>query len=152
VGKLTRAIEGKFAFFDSPPLIYYIEQNPRYRGPAKEFFEAFDGGVARGGTSVLTLVEVLAKPLRDGKLDIARKYREVLREAVGISLISIDDATCNRAAELRAKYRWLKTPDALQIASALLQGADILVTNDDRWKQLTEITVLLLEDYASAGP
>jgi len=152
VGKLTRAIEAKFTFLDSPPLIYYIEEHPTFQGAATEFFEALDNGAARGGTSVLTLVEVLTKPLRDGNLDIARKYREVLLGAVGISLLPINESIYSRAAQLRAKYRWLKTPDALQVESALLHRADLMVTNDDRWKQFTEITVLLLKEFVGTSP
>lgn len=101
---------------------------------------------------MLTLLEVLTKPLRDGQQEIAREYREVLTEAIGVSVFPIHAPTCDRAAQLRAKYHWLKTPDALQIATALEHGAEILVTNDDRWKQITEISVLLIKEHAAAVP
>jgi len=86
VGELTQAIQGKLVFFDGAPLIYYIEQHPRFLRVAQELLEGLDGGTARGVTSVLTLVEVLTKPFRDGREDIAREYREVVTEAVGITL------------------------------------------------------------------
>jgi len=105
VGKLTPAIQGKTIFFDSAPLIYYIEQHPRLLPAAQELFQALDRGIAHGVTSVLTLVEVLTKPFRDGQEDIAREYGEVLTEAVGITVSPIDGESCYQAARLRAKYQ-----------------------------------------------
>lgn len=147
MGKLTPAIQGKLVLFDSAPLIYYVEQHPRYLRPAEELFDAVDSGLARGGTSVLTLVEVLTKPLRDGRNDIAEKYRSVLMDAIGMVLYPIDEVLCERAAQLRARHDWLRTPDALQVATALDHRADLIVTNDKRWKRLTEIQVVVLEDF-----
>ncbi len=147
MGKLTPAIQGKLVLFDSAPLIYYVEQHARYSKLAEELFEAVDSGNARGGTSVLTLVEVLTKPLRDGRNDIAEKYRSVLMDAVGMILYPIDEVLCERAARLRAKHDWLRTPDALQVATALEYRADLIVTNDRRWKRLKEIQVIVLEEF-----
>lgn len=49
------------------------------------------------------------------------------------------------AAQLRAKYG-LKTPDALQIATALEHHADYFLTNDHRLNSVTEINVITLLD------
>lgn len=147
MGTLTSVIQGRRIFFDSAPLIYYVEQHPEYGGPAEELFGALDTGVAYGGTSVLTLVEVLTQPLQNGREDIARKYRSVLLGAVGVELYPIDGATAERAARLRSRYRGLRTPDALQIASALEHRAELMVTNDEGWRRLTEIRVVLLSDH-----
>ena len=152
MGTLTGAIQGKLVFFDSGPLIYYVEQHPAYAEPAGELFEALDRGNARGLTSVLTLVEVMTKPLRDGRHDLAAEYRSVLTAAVGISVYPIDEKICERAALLRAGHSWLRTPDALQAATALLHKADLIVTNDERRRGLAEIQVIVLRDYAPAKP
>ena len=148
MGKLTAVIQGKLVFFDSVPAIYFVEQNPVYSRATEDLFVAFDEARARGITSVLTLVEVLTKPFRDKREDLASEYRSILMEAVGILLLPIDDVVCERAARLRADHRGLRTPDALQVATALVHGADLIVTNDARWKQLTEIQVILLSDFA----
>jgi hypothetical protein len=57
------------------PLIYYIEDHPDYLSRADELFSRLDSGAALGMTSVLTLQEVLVKPLREGKTTLPRKYR-----------------------------------------------------------------------------
>ena len=73
MAKLTPLITGNLVAFDTAPLIYYIEENLVYLPLVDELFDAFNDDVARGVTSVLTLQEVLVKPLRDGHSDLADK-------------------------------------------------------------------------------
>lgn len=75
---LTVSITGKLVAFDTAPVIYYIEENPVYIKVADELFDSIDQGRALGTTSMLTLLEVLVRPLRDGRLDLADTYRELL--------------------------------------------------------------------------
>lgn len=147
MGQLTTLIAGKLVAFDTAPLIYYIEEHPDYLPLADELFTAFDGGVAQAVTSVLTLQEVLVKPLREGRSDLADSYRKVLTNSANVALEVIDESICERAAQLRATHVWLRTPDALQIATAISYRAEIMVTNDERWKQLTELEVAVLRDF-----
>lgn len=149
MGKLASSIAGRLVAFDTAPLIYYIEENTAYLPLVDELFDAIDSGDATGITSVLTLQEVLVKPLREGEQDIADQYRNILKNSTNITLASIDDLTCEKAAELRAKYIWLRTPDALQIASAILHNAAVMVTNDDKWNQLSEIETIVLQDLVT---
>lgn len=146
MGQLTTLITGKLVAFDTAPLIYYIEEHPDYLTLADELFSAFDTGLAQAVTSVLTLQEVLVKPLRDGSPDVADNYRQILTNSANVALEVIDESICESAAQLRANYVWLRTPDALQIATAIKHGAQIIVTNDERWKRLTELEVVVLRD------
>jgi predicted nucleic acid-binding protein len=101
-------------------------------------------------TSVLTLQEVLVKPLREGQDELAEKYRQVLTNSVNVKLYEVDQLICETAARLRAKHTWLRTPDALQIATAIRHGAEIIVTNDDGWRRVSEIVVFVLQDFAKS--
>ena len=147
MGRLTAIITEKAVAFDTSPLIYYIEQNPQYHEAADDLFGAIDSGVTSGMTSVLTLLEVLVQPLRSGRMDLASHYRQVLENSRGIRLLPVLAATCEVSARLRAKYDWIRTPDAIQIATALQNNAEMIVTSDDRWRRLTEIPVVILSDY-----
>ena len=148
MGQLSALIADKLVAFDSAPLIYYIEEHSDYLSLVDELFDAFDSGLARGMTSVLTLHEVLVKPLRDGQPEIAEKYRQALANSTNVALKLIDEATCETAARMRAKYHWLRTPDALQIATAITHQADVIVTNDQKWRNLTEGNVVVLSSLA----
>jgi predicted nucleic acid-binding protein len=50
-----------------------------------------------------------------------------------------------RAAEIRARYG-LRTPDAIMIATAIESGATLAVTNDDAWRKVEELEVLVLRN------
>ena len=147
MGRLSSVITGKALAFDTSPLIYYIEQHPQYSQVTDDLFNAIDSGDAKGMTSVLTLLEALVQPIRSGRLDLANDYRQLLEGSRGISLLPILSDTCEVSARLRAKHEWIRTPDAIQVASALQNGAEMMVTNDDRWRRLTEIRVVVLRDY-----
>lgn len=71
MGQLTALVEGRTVAFDTAPLIYYIEEHPDYLAVVDELFESLDQSASKGLTSVLTLHEVLVKPLREGHQDLA---------------------------------------------------------------------------------
>ena len=147
MGKLTPAITGKLVAFDSAPLIYYFEEHIEYLAAADELFNAISQGLTRGMTSILTLLEVLVKPLHSGRHDLAGDYRRILCNTQGVAIYPIDRNICERAAQLRADNIWLGTPDAVQIATALEHGAEVIVTNDERWKRLSQIPIVVMKDY-----
>jgi predicted nucleic acid-binding protein len=151
VGKLTSVVEGKLVAFDSAPLIYYLEEHPRYSVLSNELFDAIRENRTVGLTSVLTLMEVLVLPLRAGRKGLANDYRRLLSHTKGLTLFPVDQAISERAAKVRADHSWLRTPDALQVATALEHGAHLIVTNDNRWKRLKEIPVVVLADYLTVG-
>jgi hypothetical protein len=55
-------------FFDTARIIYYIEAHPRFGPLAKEAVQAFQDGPQVAYSSVITLAEVLAKPVQLGKI------------------------------------------------------------------------------------
>ncbi len=71
--KLTSLVANKLVAFDSAPLIYYIEENPKYLPVADELFDSIDQGLTHGITSVLTLLEVLVLPLRTDHGELAEE-------------------------------------------------------------------------------
>lgn len=147
MASLSSAITGKTVAFDTAPLIYYIEEHPTYLTVADELYQSFDEGLAHGMTSVLTLLEVLVKPFREGRQTLADEYCDLLLHSAGIVPMPLDEKISVRAAELRAKCARLRTPDAIQIATAMEHGADFIVTNDDEWMGLTEIQILMLKHF-----
>ena len=148
MGQLTPLIAGKLVAFDTGPLIYYIEEHPDYLSLVDELFSALDSGNARGMTSVLTLQEVLVKPLRENRQDLADKYQQLLTNSTNVTLYEVNQAVCEMAARLRAKYLWLRTPDALQLGTAMTHNAQVVITNDERWRAVSEVVVLVLKDFS----
>jgi predicted nucleic acid-binding protein len=113
-------------YLDSSVVIYLVERHPIY-APQIEFALSQSSGSILA-TSALVQLEVLVKPMQDGRNDLITLYRQFLNTS---RALPISDATFMLALELRAQYR-LKTPDALHLAVARQHNCDLLWTNDNR--------------------
>lgn len=137
-------------YIDSSPFIYFIERSPEYLPVVKRIFSEISYGNIWGISSYITLIEVLVAPIKKGATEIASEYKEFMLNSTSIKMIPLDDKVAETAAELRAKYNGngfkLRTPDAIQIATAILNEADIFLTNDSRLKNVKEINVVVLSE------
>jgi predicted nucleic acid-binding protein len=134
---------------DTVVFIYHLEDHPRYARLTQRVFEAWEEGRNSGVTSVITLLELLVKPKREGKREVARDYLELLSTYPTLTIVEVDIGLADLAADLRAKYG-LRTPDALQLAAALQAGAGGFITNDSRLKGVAELEVVLLDELLGA--
>jgi predicted nucleic acid-binding protein len=138
-------LDHKNIFLDTAPLIYFIEGNSQYQEKLEQIFKSNDNGDFAFIASSITLLEVLVKPLKEGRNELAKKYINILTGAKGIEVFEITNDIAIKAAELRAKYN-LKTPDAIQLATAIECNADYFLTNDLRLKLVTEVKCIVLTE------
>ncbi|GAX38238.1 type II toxin-antitoxin system VapC family toxin [Nodularia sp. NIES-3585] len=136
-------LQGKVVGLDTAPLIYFIEENPNYLEVANAFFEAIFRGEFSVVTSVITISEVLVHPLRQGNAILAQQYHDILFNSQGLTTIEVSPIIAENAAKLRADHN-LRTPDAIQMATAIHGGASFFLTNDARLPSLPGLTVLVL--------
>ena len=132
-------------FLDTAPLIYFIEGNSEYQGILIDLFRLNDEKYFQFQTSSITLLEVMVKPLREGETEVAREYKEILTNSRGIEIFDITTAIALKAAEIRAKYN-VRTPDALQLATAIECKSDFFLTNDLRIKALAEVKIIMISE------
>lgn len=140
-----RKFKSHRVFLDTAPLIYFIEGNTAFQTSQIKLFVAYDNGDFSFITSTLTLLEVLVQPMKLNRQDLVEQYKRVLSEASGIVLVEVTAAVAVKAAELRAKYG-LKTPDSIQVATAVTHGAKYFLTNDIRLKIVKEIVTVTPND------
>jgi predicted nucleic acid-binding protein len=138
------ALRGSTVGLDTGPLIYYIEENPAFLSKVKPFFEGAERNEFRIVTSFVTLIEVLIRPLREGRPELAEEYRDILLQSPALTAIALDEGIAEEAAGLRARHN-LRTPDAIQLATAIRSGASWFLTNDAELANLSEIPVLVLK-------
>jgi len=74
----VEALRGNVIGLDTTPLIYFTEENPTYIEVVDPFFKAVGDGELIVVTSVVTLLEVLVRPIRDGNSSLAQRYRDFL--------------------------------------------------------------------------
>jgi predicted nucleic acid-binding protein len=141
---VTDALNGVMRLgMDTAPFIYFVERNPSFHALCVPVFTAIDAGQFSVFTPTLTLPETLMHPLRSGDTKRAAAYRDLLLNTSNIVTLSLSVAIAERAADLRARYN-LRTPDAVQLATALDAGCDAFLTNDAALRRVTEIPVLVL--------
>ena len=71
--------DAQIIFIDTAPIIYFIEAHPEFGPLAKEIVESFQAGEFTASSSVITLAEVLAKPVETGNEILTRKFADFLK-------------------------------------------------------------------------
>lgn len=132
-------------FLDTAPVIYYIEAHPHYIDRLDAIFDVVDQYELRVLTSPVTLAESLVLPYRLGLPHLQQSYTDFIVNGPNTYLAVIDGNVGRRAAELRARYH-LTLPDSFQLAVALSNGCDAFLTNDDVFRRVTELRMLILDD------
>ena len=130
---------------DTAPLIYFVERHAGYVDIMRKILSLVDSGQFTGYSSVITLTEVLVLPKRAKNIDLENKYRNLLLHSRNYQITSIDSTVAELAASLRAEHN-LRTPDALQVASAIQSGCQAFLTNDKSIKRLQDIQILILDE------
>jgi predicted nucleic acid-binding protein len=143
---LVDQLRGLRVCIDTAPIIYFIEKNQRYLNVVRPVFAEIDAGRIEAITSTITLLEVLVQPIKANNSRLAEKYREVLLSSEGLTTYEILHKVSEMSSELRAKYS-IKTPDAIQVAISILYGANKFITNDPALKKVSDIDVLVLDDF-----
>ncbi len=136
---------GDIIFLDTAPFIYFFEQHPDYFPALETLFAQLYKTDAQAITSIITYIELTTHPARQGKNQLVRKYRDYLSNSENISLFPLDMDIADHVVELRAKYHF-KTPDAIQLGTAVACGADYIITNDKAWQRFEGIEVVLVGD------
>ncbi len=123
-------------YLDTAPVIYLVENVAPWERAVRTTLEK--EGV-EPMASVLTRMECRVQPLRLGDNELLGDYEMFFKSLSG-GLLELTAAVFDKAAELRAKWN-LRTPDALHIATAILNKCDLFLTNDAALSHCTEIQV-----------
>ncbi len=96
-------------------------------------------------TSIVTYIEVLTHPEKTGAKKLAAKYRDSLTNSELVSIYPLNLQVADMTVNFRVKYG-LKTPDAIQLATAVVCGADYIITNDREWKRVRDVRTVILSE------
>jgi predicted nucleic acid-binding protein len=142
-------IEGNRVYLDANIFIYAQEQLEPYAALLGDLFERIESGDLHSITSELTLGECLVKPIADGDTDLVNIYQETFISDETLTVVPITRSLIVRAAELRAT-RPLRLPDALHASTAIEGHCTTLLTNDAKFRSLTELKVVVLSEAINA--
>ena len=89
---------------DTSPFIYYIEEHKDYIETIEPLFALISEGHFIAYTSLITLIEVLTKPMEVKDESLAEKYETLLTNSDNLLLTDINKNVPVQSARIRAKY------------------------------------------------
>ena len=116
---------------DTNVVIYFLEGNEVFGDLSKEVFSIVEKGEVEGAISVVTVAEILVKPMKLCNNLLIDKMTSFLNTFPNLYLIDIDKSIAIEAANIRSRTG-LKMPDALIISSAKILNCAIVGT-DNQW-------------------
>jgi predicted nucleic acid-binding protein len=140
----VEGLYGKLVGLDTAPIIYYMEDKPVYADMLDPFFQAVTRGDITVVTSLLTLLEVLILPVKTGDKVLEQKYREILFNIKGLKIQPISSEIIEEAIRIRAFHN-VRTPDSIQMATAITVKASFFLTKDIKLPSLPGLPLLALD-------
>lgn len=131
---------------DTSVFIYHLEDHPGYSPFTEMIFNGLENGINKGVTSYLTLMEILTRPKAEGFPQVALDYEYYLTTFPNLTFHEMGLDVARKASDVRSKDR-MKTPDAIQLATAILNGATAFLTNDKIFERVKEIDTLILDKF-----
>jgi predicted nucleic acid-binding protein len=135
---------------DTSIFIFQLEDNAKYAELASQVFRWLNTAKATAVSSTVTMLELLVHPYRAEDQDGVDAFYALLSTYPNLSWVATSLDVADLAAKLRAEHN-LKTPDAIQAATALLSQATGLVSNDPAFARVKQLDVLILDDLLKAA-
>ena len=132
---------------DTSVFIYQLEANPRYAALADYVFEWLEQPSHTAVTSAITMTELLVQPYRESDERRVNEFFGLLTTYPNLDWVALDLQTADMAARIRAKHR-LRTPDAVQAATAVRAQATGFVTNDQIFSRVDGFETLAFDQLA----
>lgn len=138
----------KKVFIDTAPFIYFIEvneNNPLYYDKVKNFLNDCYNNDVQFITSVITIEEYFVYPYRVNETKYIALFEKLI-QTLNFKIVDIDKTIAKSAVKIRAEYKAFKAMDVLQIATAMLNECDLLLTNDKQLRQFKGIKCITIDD------
>ena len=130
---------------DTSIFIYHLESNPKYLLYTDPIFSWLERPESKALTSTITMTELLVLPYRAGDEQQANDFYGLLSTYPNLDWIAPNLEIADLAARIRALHR-LRTPDALQAATAAHGQATGLITNDSVFERVEGFQTLVLHE------
>ena len=143
MGQLAFPLYAK-VYLDTSPVIYSVEKHAAYWQLLTSLWQSLKVNEIEVYTSELTLLETLVQPIKQNNQTLISAYETLLKNT-DIRLLSISLDVLRESANLRAAQN-LKTPDAIHASTAFSASCDYLITNDEGFKRLSNINVVILSE------
>jgi len=135
---------------DTMIFIYLFEEDPRYIKSVEPIFRQIESGQTKCITSVISVIESLSPSKYQESPVTVTQISRFFRETPNLEVYPVNLEIAEAAAELRRNFQILKTPDSVQLATAIIHGAKSFMTNDDKITRLKIPNIKILTPFG--GP
>ena len=131
-------------YLDACSIIYLVEaESPFHEVVVRRLLQHRADPGSQLITSRLSCLECRTRPVRENDGKLLAAY-DKLFDASRMLMVEITAEIVASATTLRARYGF-KTPDAIHLASAIGEKADVFLTGDSSLARCTDIAVEVLE-------
>ncbi|MGH7542274.1 MAG: type II toxin-antitoxin system VapC family toxin [Gemmatimonadota bacterium] len=131
---------------DGRILAFHLLGSPEYGELTHVLFDGLRSGSCRSQTSALALYQLLAEVYRRGEAELADEVAKLLTVHPALELVPAGPDVAVQAAQVRAQLGG-RPERAIQIATALVAGAEIFLTEGSGLRRIVGMSVVNLEDY-----
>ena len=145
--QLKKTIAGRKVLIDSNIIIYLTDSVNPYQKLAKLLFKMVEVGDAEAVISILSVGEVMQGPINQNQQALALEVKDYLVNFPNCRCQEITLGVLERVGSDRTvEWKGLRTVDTLIIASGLVNGVDLLVSNDRHFRKAIPKPMMLSFD------
>lgn len=148
---MNKAIEkSRILFLDTSAVVRLLQMHPDYYPVVSEVLDyAYEKNITLLASSV-TLFELSRKACVAGEGVLARQYREFFEHSSNVKLCDVNGEIAVKAAELfaaanRTNHK-LTEAESIRLATAFINGADCILTENENFANATDIPVVTLDE------
>jgi predicted nucleic acid-binding protein len=131
-------------FLDACSIIYLLESHQKQGQETRLIVTKALQDKKQLIVSRLSFLECRVLPLKDKNTDLLENYNRFF-QLPSIQIIELTSDVIDIATDLRASHsQSLRTPDAIQLASAISANADQFLTGDKKLSVIQEIEMLFV--------
>lgn len=132
----------KSVALDSNIFIYLFQETPEFIEKIRELFKLISEEEISVVTSIISVLEALSYPSPN---EVLKDIKTGFYTLPMLEILDVNKKIAFSAADIRREYRF-RTPDAIQLATALEAKAQVFITNDSKLKKFREIKVVTLSE------
>ena len=142
---MNRALEkSRVLFMDTGAVVRLLQMHPDYYPVVSSVLDfAYENNVTLLVSNV-TLFELSRRACAAGESVLSRQYREFFEHSRSVKACDVTGEISVKAAEFAAKG--LSTEESLRLATAYVCGADCILTECAAMRDMTDVTVVLLDE------
>lgn len=148
---MIRSIEqSRILFLDSGPLVRLLQMHQDYYPVVSAVLDMVYEKNIQVLVSSVTLFEFSCRAYDAHEGVLARQYREFFEKSANVRLCEVDAEVSVKAAELfaaasRTNHK-ITEAESLRLATAFVNGADCILTENQNFANATDIAVVTLDE------